>query len=178
MSSSPFSFDQLVAAVAAPKPIRMPAPARPASSPEAAPAPAADVAPSPSKTGKKRAAGEKKKRGPKPRDAADLRGHCVSVRMNAAELEALDKRRGELARGEWMRLAEAGALPPAPPPSINIEAWTKLATALGNLNQIARALNTDRASVEIDEALAAVREFRNALIGAEMPRSAKKAKAA
>ena len=173
MTTSPFSFDQLVAAVVAPKPIK-PVAAR---SPEAAPAPAAAPTPSPSKKVKKRAAGEKKKRGPKPKAGAELRGHCVSVRMNVAELAALDKRRGELARGEWLRLAEAGALPPAPPPALNIEAWTKLATALGNLNQIAKALNVDRASVEIDEALAAVREFRNALIGAEMPR-AKKTKAA
>lgn len=191
MSLPPLSFDDLLSAVAAapssgvvpaPAAVSTPAPA------EASPPAASPVASSPAgqKRGpKKKDAAIKKKRGPKPKAAVDLRGHCVSVRMNAAELAALDQRRGEFQRGEWMRLAEAGALPPPPPSALNVEAWRKLATALGNLNQIAHALNIDAAAggiratldAEIKQALAEVRAFRDALIGADLPRAAAAARA-
>lgn len=146
-------------------------------SPPAA-APAARKKPGP----KKRAADPdqpNKKRGPRPKPASEQRTHCVSVRLNAAELKALDARRGEFQRGEWMRLAEAGALPPAPAPKINRELHRQMSSALSNLNQIAKALNSNPLSVEVEAALAEVRAFRNALIFPEaLQRNGKKAAAA
>lgn len=187
MSLPPLSFNDLLSAVAtAPVAGVAAAPAAVSTSaPAEASSPAASLAGKKRGPKKKDVAATKKKRGPKPKAAVDLRGHCVSVRMNAAELAALDQRRGEFQRGEWMRLAEAGALPPPPPSELNIEAWRKLATALGNLNQIAHALNIDAAAggirvtldAEIKQALAEVRALRNALIGADLPRAAAAARA-
>lgn len=109
----------------------------------------------------------KRKRGRTPKPVADRRGHCVSVRLNPAELVKLDADRGMLQRGEWMRATFLGATPPPPPPAVNLTAWRALATAQSNLNQLARALNSDPAAAEVEAVLAEVRAFRLALIGAE-----------
>ena len=97
--------------------------------------------------------------------AEEKRGHCVSVRLNDAELARLDADRGHYHRGEWLRRAWSRALPPAPPPELNREAWASLARAAANLNQIARALNVG-GHPGVREIVDEIRAFRAALIGA------------
>lgn len=97
-------------------------------------------------------------------DPAAKRTHCVSVRMNAAELAALDSRRGQYARGEYMRLAFFDALPPVIP-ELNREAWSELSRAASNLNQLAKHAN-EGGELDPDNLRAMLADFRNALIGA------------
>lgn len=97
-------------------------------------------------------------------DPAAKRNHCVSVRMNADELAALDSRRGHYARGEYMRLAFFDALPPIIP-ELNREAWAELARAASNLNQLAKAYNEGDA-LDPDNLREHLAAFRDALIGA------------
>jgi hypothetical protein len=58
-----------------------------------------------------------RKRGPKPMPAADRRVHPVSVRLNSAELAHLDSARAgvRMQRGEYLRHASMGKLPPTIP---------------------------------------------------------------
>jgi len=110
------------------------------------------------------AEGPKKRKGRKPIAADQRRDHCVSVRLNPAELAKLDAERGKLQRGEAMRAAFLGVTPPPPPAPLNLIAWRELSHAQANLNQLARAVNGGE-SVEVREILEEVRAFRNALIG-------------
>lgn len=71
----------------------------------------------------------------------DVREHCVSVRLNKAELTQLDSKRGGYRRGEWLRMAALHQLAPVYP-EINKEAWRELARSAANLNQITKHLNT------------------------------------
>jgi hypothetical protein len=98
--------------------------------------------------------------------ADSRREHCVSVRLNAAELAALDTRRGSFQRGEWLRMAALDKLPPTVP-AINAQAWAELARAAANLNQIARALNAGE-KVERGGIRDQLNQFRAALIGADL----------
>ena len=84
----------------------------------------------------------KRKRGPKPLALAELRSHTVSVRLNSAELADLDSARVlvRMQRGEYLRSASRGVLPPTIP-QINREAWASLARVAGNLNQYQQAIN-------------------------------------
>ncbi|AVO80482.1 hypothetical protein DA103_19445 [Enterobacter cloacae] len=65
-----------------------------------------------------------------------LRTHCVSVRLNNAELSKLNTLRGDYAKGEWLRTASLQKLPTIVPP-INIEAWKTLGEINQKLNRIA-----------------------------------------
>lgn len=111
----------------------------------------------------------KKRRGPEPLDPRILRTHCISSRLNDLELIQLDKQRGLLGRGEYLRCAGLDVLPPMIPP-INQSAWVQLSRAAGNLNVIGKALNQsgDVTHQEITQALQALKEFRAALIGAKL----------
>jgi hypothetical protein len=111
---------------------------------------------------------KKSRRGRKPLAKNDKRQHCLSVRVNAQEQAQIDTKRGKLTSGEFLRLAGLNALPPAPPATLNREAWVELSRAAANLNQIAKALNSGDFSVEAGQALDALREFRFALIGAKL----------
>lgn len=84
----------------------------------------------------------KLKRGPKPLALADKRMHSVSVRLNSAELDWLDGARASvrMQRGEYLRSASRGVLPPTIP-AINREAWASLARVAANLNQYQQAIN-------------------------------------
>ena len=103
------------------------------------------------------------RRGPKTLLPNEKREHCVSVRLNAAELAVLDSRRKKMRAGAWLRAA-ALETPPVIIPEINKQAWAALGNAASNLNQIARKLNSDGDLdiIKISKELAA---FRFALLG-------------
>jgi hypothetical protein len=65
-----------------------------------------------------------------------LRSHCVSVRLNAKELQLLNINRGSYRKGEWLRMSFLQNLPPVIP-TINTEAWKKLSDISQKLNRIA-----------------------------------------
>ncbi|WP_123101425.1 hypothetical protein [Acidithiobacillus sulfuriphilus] len=103
-----------------------------------------------------------RRRGPSPLDATDKRTHCVSVRLNVAELRLLDARRGRYQRGKWIRMASLDKLPPAIP-SINLRAWAALATIVSNLNQYQAAINQGNAHAIPSDVLEALRDQVQAL---------------
>lgn len=51
-----------------------------------------------------------------------VRSYCVSVRLNAEELQLLNIKRGSYKKGEWIRMASLQKLPPVIP-AINTKAW-------------------------------------------------------
>lgn len=106
----------------------------------------------------------RRRRGPGTLDPEEKREHCVSVRLNVRELAQLDELRAKFQRGEWLRMASLDKLPPSIP-LLNIQAWSELARAAANLNQIARALNAGSKPGGLQDQLA---KFRAALIGAQL----------
>ncbi|MHB9042542.1 hypothetical protein [Acidithiobacillus sp.] len=115
--------------------------------------------------------GKRSRRGPVSLPADALRQHCVSVRLNAAELALLDESRGRFQRGEWMRMATFGKLPPSIA-EINLKAWTALATVISNLNQFQSAINRGNAhaipSGVLEGLCEQVQSLRRDLIGANV----------
>lgn len=109
----------------------------------------------------------KRRYGPAPIAPELKRNHCVSVRLNPAELAKLDSERGKIQRGAWLRDSWLGTLPPAPAPELNREAWIELSRAASNLNQLSKRLN-EGGDVGLDEAKAELDAFRLALLGAEL----------
>ena len=113
--------------------------------------------------------GRRSRRGPVSLPADVLRQHCVSVRLNAAELTLLDENRGRWQRGEWMRMAGIGKLPPSIP-EINLKVWASLAQVASNLNQYQVAINCGKAKGYPPGILKALRDdvqlLRRELIGA------------
>lgn len=116
---------------------------------------------------------EKKRRhGPKPKPPHEQRRHAVSCRLTDAESEMLDARRGNVSRGEYLRLAALKA-PPRVVPEINKVAWSDLSRAASNLNQLTRAINEKRwplkegptAQQTITDLRASLNEVRAKLIG-------------
>lgn len=65
-----------------------------------------------------------------------LRTHCVSVRLNNAELKLLNTKRGSTPKGEWLRMASLQKLPTIVTP-INLSAWKALGEINQKLNRIA-----------------------------------------
>jgi hypothetical protein len=110
------------------------------------------------------------RRGPPLLSVADKRTHCVSVRLNAAELAHLDTNRGKFQRGEWFRMAALDQLAPTVP-SANRDAWLELSRLASNLNQAQASVNRGDVSgypESIFENLrTAVAELRLDLIGAK-----------
>ena len=104
-----------------------------------------------------------------PLSAAEKRGHCVSVRLNRAELAQLDGVRGRFQRGQWLRMATLGQLPPMVP-AVNAQAWAELRRLAANLNQAQLAINRgdgDPHRLELIQDLReAVAALRRELIGA------------
>lgn len=121
---------------------------------------------------------KRRRTGPAPLDPADLRTHTVSVRLNAAELTELDRNRApvRMQRGEYLRAASWGKLPPTIP-EINRQAWASLARVAANLNQYQTALNEGRAGatgcpVEVVQELRdQVQALRSELLGIQAPAS-------
>ncbi|ENH2942563.1 hypothetical protein ABV006_002877 [Salmonella enterica subsp. enterica serovar Kiambu] len=65
----------------------------------------------------------------------ELRIHCISVRLNNAELAKLNTLREHYSKGEWLRMASLQKLPPVIP-AINTEAWKALSDISQKLNRI------------------------------------------
>ena len=105
----------------------------------------------------------RRRRGPKPLPVNEKREHCISVRVNNAELAIVDAQRGPRQRGEWLRMAAIDRLPPSIP-SINQQTYALLAKTAGNLATIANAMRGG-AFVELGTLRKAVKEFRDTLIG-------------
>lgn len=105
-----------------------------------------------------------RRRGPKPLPAGEKREHCVSVRLNDAELALVDAQRGHRQRGEWLRMAAIDQLPPTIP-ALNREAWAALSKSAGNLATVGNAMRKG-AYVEAEQLREVVATFRAALIGA------------
>lgn len=96
-------------------------------------------------------------------DPSLKRNHCVSVRVNVDELAALDERRGQFARGEYMRFAFFSSLPPSIP-ELNRDAWVELSRAASNLNQLAKYVN-EGGDLDPEIILECLADFRSTLIG-------------
>ncbi len=92
------------------------------------------------------------------------RTHCVSVRMSDQELQDLDRRRGKIRRGTFLRNVFLGKKEPKQIPEVNRDKYIETARWAANLNQIAKQLNT-AGVVEIEELRRILSEFRRSLIG-------------
>ncbi len=107
-------------------------------------------------------------RGPVPLSAAEKRGHCVSVRLNRGELAQLDAVRGRFQRGQWLRMAALGELPPMVP-AVNAQAWADLARLAANLNQAQLAINRGEGAAHqlelLEDLRQAVMALRRELVG-------------
>lgn len=102
--------------------------------------------------------------------STEPRLHAVTCRLTDAELARCEASRGALTAGEWLRVGALSALPPAPPPALNLSAWQELSRAASNLNQIAKKVSsqTNNLSSEIEDIRAALADFRAQLIGARL----------
>lgn len=72
--------------------------------------------------------------------AENLRIHCVSVRLNKAELVKLNEERKQFAKGEWLRMCFMKNQP-AVVPEINLSAWKAFGEINQRLNEILNHLN-------------------------------------
>lgn len=70
----------------------------------------------------------------------NLRIHCVSVRLNNAELVKLNEERNQHAKGEWLRMCFMKNQP-AVIPEINRSAWKTFGEINQRLNEILNHLN-------------------------------------
>lgn len=104
-----------------------------------------------------------RRRGRKALPAVEKRRHPITCRLTDKELALVDMRRQSISRGEYIRRAALGRVPPVIP-AINSEAWAQLARAAGNLATIANAMRGG-GYVEADELRRIVTEFRRRLIG-------------
>lgn len=100
--------------------------------------------------------------GRKKLDDSERRDVSVSCRLTNGEIKELDKKRGTMRRGEYLRLA-AFKKAPKPVPELNREAWADLARVGGNLNQIAKRLNEGDAA-NIEDIRKTLNELRTALL--------------
>jgi len=94
----------------------------------------------------------------------NLRTHCVSVRMSPAEYQNLDRRRGKIQRGTFLRNLFLGKREPAQIPEPNRKAYAETARWASALNQIARRMNEGE-EVDIQEIRATLARFRRGLLG-------------
>jgi len=93
------------------------------------------------------------------------RNHCVSVRLNPAELDKLDGIRGRMTRGEAVRLTMFSKMPAAVP-EVNSALRSDLGRALGNLSTLAGASRGGE-YIDVTEIKTAVADLRAQLIGAK-----------
>ncbi|MFQ2462479.1 plasmid mobilization protein [Aeromonas caviae] len=93
------------------------------------------------------------------------RKHGITCRLTDDELAHVDRLRGQMTAGEWIRTA-ALSQPPRIVPEINIAAWQELARAAANLNQLARLAHQQ--ALGLPELSAGLAAFRVALLGADL----------
>ena len=92
------------------------------------------------------------------------RTHCVSVRMSPDELCELDRRRGRIRRGTFLRNLYLGKREPRQIPEANRGQYAETARWAANLNQIARSVNAGEL-VDLTEAQRILSAFRLSLLG-------------
>ena len=105
---------------------------------------------------------KRSRRGPAPLEPQEARTHCVSVRLNAAELRKLDGQRGGMQRGEYLRVAALHRLPSVVP-EINKLAWVELEKLADNLNHY-QAGSLPNQQIEIGHLLKQIKALRNDLL--------------
>lgn len=106
----------------------------------------------------------KRRFGRQPKPETDLHRNVVNVWLTDDELADLERKRGKMRRGAYLRACYLNRVPPLIP-ELNREAWTELSRAASNLNQIAKALHEEVPDIEnVRQSLDA---FRRALIGAK-----------
>ena len=84
--------------------------------------------------------------------------------MSDQELQDLDRRRGKIRRGTFLRNVFLGKREPKQIPEVNRDKYIETARWAANLNQIAKQLNTADV-IEIEELRRTLNEFRKSLIG-------------
>lgn len=109
---------------------------------------------------------KKRRYGPEPLPAGEARGHCVSVRLNSAELALLDAKRAGamMQRGEFLRAAALHKIPKSRVvPELNRTAWAELARLAGNLNQAQHHINAGLADSHSRESICKLQETLDAV---------------
>lgn len=92
------------------------------------------------------------------------RVHCVSVRLSPSELAELDRRRGKIRRGTFLRNLYLGKREPRQIPEVNRGRYAETARWAANLNQIARTANAGE-GIDLTELQRILSEFRLSLLG-------------
>ena len=97
------------------------------------------------------------------------RRYCVAVRMNESELSELDRRRGQILRGTFLRNMFLGKKEPRQIPGVNQKAYFETARWASDLSQIVKKLNSaDVIEIEkIQNLRQTLNEFRKSIIGLE-----------
>ena len=98
-------------------------------------------------------------------EKADLRTHCISVRLNDDELKKLIEAKGGFAKGEALRLMSFTNMP-AQIPAINSNSWASLARTTANLNQLLKMIHTAKSEdwQMIKQAVDEVQQLRKKLL--------------
>ena len=111
-------------------------------------------------------------RGGRPKaEEAEARKRTIGVRVNAAEIDALQRKADSvgLPLSQWLRMVALSRHVPRPlVPEVNREAYAELAKLAANLNQLTRAANEGRAVVPFPVLRAThdiLKKLRLALIG-------------
>lgn len=122
------------------------------------------AAQSPTPAATPRVPGPARKRGPKPKPESETRTYQANCRLTADEWLELNQRRGVLKPAEALRVLALSRTLPRAIPEINLQAYSALARAAGNLNQLARRANvTDQ--LDLADLAATLASFRAALLG-------------
>jgi hypothetical protein len=92
------------------------------------------------------------------------RVYTVSSRMSKEELDELDRRRGRIRRGAFLRNVFLGKKEPRQIPEVNREKYIETARWAANLNQLSRSLNAGN-GVDVAELQRILSGFRLSLLG-------------
>lgn len=90
--------------------------------------------------------------------------YTVSSRMSKKELDELDRRRGRVRRGTFLRNVFLGRREPRQIPEVNRERYAETARWAANLNQLVRVLNAG-GEIDIAELQRILAGFRLSLLG-------------
>ncbi len=92
------------------------------------------------------------------------RNITVSSRFSPSEVQELDRRRGKVRRGTFLRNLFLGKKEPRQIPEVNRERYIETARWASNLNQLARSLNSAEVP-DIREIQRTLAGFRRSLLG-------------